>query len=136
MIIFYTTLIFAFDVTRPTRIEVVMSAIGSAGLLALGGGITNAVLVRLWASWRQIEGLLSRPLFFISGILFIPGVFPPSIRDILAWNPILHIIEWIREGYFPNYVSTVLDKQYLFGWIGVLLVFGMVGERLYRKKMR
>ncbi|MEP1332283.1 MAG: ABC transporter permease [Lentilitoribacter sp.] len=136
MIIFYSGLIVFLGVAPPSRIEQVIAAVGSAALFGLGIGVTNAVLLRLWSSWRQVEGILSRPMFFTSGILFIPTIFPPYIRDLLSWNPLIHVIEWIREGYYPNYHSVLLDKQYLYGWIGGLLVFGMVGERLYRKKVK
>lgn len=133
MIVFFGGLIAIGEAFFPAQLDEVMLAILVTALLGLGGGVTNAVIVRLWSTWRQLESILGKPLFFISGIFFIPSSFPPEIRDILAWNPLLHCIEWMREGYYPNYESIILDKGFVFMCIGILMVTGLGGERLYRK---
>jgi capsular polysaccharide transport system permease protein len=73
------------------------------------------------------------PLFFISGIFYIPSNLPQEAISILEWNPVLHLVEWMRMGYYPNYDSTVLDKTYPLGIAMILILFGLAGERFYRK---
>ncbi|MBA4783773.1 MAG: ABC transporter permease [Rhizobiales bacterium] len=135
MFLFFTALVLIGEGTIPARIDQVFLAILMSALLGLGGGVSNAVIFGLWPTWQQIEAIFSRPLFFMSGIFFIPSAFGPEVRAILQWNPLLHCIEWMREGYYPNYQSVLLDKPFLFACIGVLLMIGFGGERLYRKRL-
>lgn len=136
MVIFFGTLIATGLAEFPRHGDQVLMSIGATALLGTGAGMTNAVILRLWPTWKQIEGILSRPLFFISGIFYVPSHFPPSIKDILWWNPVLHCVEWIREGYYPHYQSTLLSKPYLFTVALILVLFGLGAERLYRKKRK
>ena len=132
---FFGALIIFIGAPVPRHIEQTMLAFFATILLGWSGGLNNAVLIVIWPTWQQIEGILARPLFFISGVFFIPASFPPEVRYWLAWNPILHAIEWFREGYYGSYNSVVLDKNYVLGWILVLLFTGFYGERIYRKKI-
>ncbi|MBO6920390.1 MAG: ABC transporter permease [Rhizobiaceae bacterium] len=133
LFVFFSALILIGLSEFPSHIHESTLAIVALSMLGIGAGMINAVIKALWSTWPQIEGIISRPLFFISGIFFIPTMFSSEIRYWLSWNPVLHVIEWFREGYYPNYESVVLDKGYLFLCIGILLLLGFGGERLYRK---
>ncbi len=134
VVVFFSIIIVGDDAPWPVHIEVCFTAFGSLSLLGLGAGATNAVIFRLWPTWKQLESIISRPLFFLSGIFYVPSEFPTHIVKILAWNPVLHGIEWFREGYYSNYNSIVLSKSYLLTCAMILLLLGFFGERLYRKK--
>ncbi|WP_417708337.1 ABC transporter permease [Roseibium aggregatum] len=134
IIVFYGVLIAAGSAFFPDRLDQVMSAIFATSLLGLGAGLTNAIIYRLWPTWKTLEGVVSRPLLFLSGVFYIPTRFSSDIQYMLSWNPILHCIEWVRTGYYPEYNSPVLDKSYLFMYILILLAVSFAGERLYRKK--
>ncbi len=134
MVLFFGTLIVAGLAQFPAYLDEVFLAVAAASLLGVGAGTTNAVILSLFRTWKQIESVLSKPLFFISGIFYIPSAFPPDIIWMLSWNPVLHVVEWMREGYYSNYNSVVLDKPYLLGFAAALLLAGFGGERLYRKK--
>ncbi|MEB0161216.1 hypothetical protein, partial [Pseudomonas sp. AH2 (2023)] len=58
----------------------------------------------------------------------------PEAVAVLKWNPVLHLVEWFREGFYKNYNSVVLDRSYHLGIALGLILAGMCGERLYRKK--
>lgn len=135
LLVFFLALILIGLSSFPTHIHECVLAVISLSMLGIGAGMLNSVIKALWSTWPQIEGIISRPMFFISGIFFIPTMFSSEIRYWLSWNPVLHIIEWFREGYYPNYESVVLDKGFLFTWIGILLILGFGGERLYRKRI-
>jgi capsular polysaccharide transport system permease protein len=134
IIVFFTMIIWGDDASTPVRVEQCATAFLVLSFLGLGAGTTNAVLFRLWPTWKQLESIISKPLFFLSGIFYVPSDFPTHIVKLLAWNPILHGIEWFREGYYGNYDSVVLSKSYLLTCTIILLLFGFFGERLYRKK--
>lgn len=134
-IIFFSGLILLGLAEAPRAPEQILLALLVTTLIGLGGGLVNAVIFGLWPTWQQIEGIFSRPLFFLSGIFFVPSLFSPEVRYFLSWNPLLHITEWVREGYYGYYQSLVLDKSYVISWAGLLVLIGFGAERLYRKKI-
>ncbi len=134
IILFFWLIIWGDEAPLPVRVEECASAFLVLTLLGLGAGTTNAVLFRLWPTWKQLESIISRPLFFLSAIFYVPDDFPTHVVKVLSWNPVLHGIEWFREGYYGNYHSSVLSKSYLITCVTILLVLGFFGERLYRKK--
>ncbi|WP_310618944.1 ABC transporter permease [Flexibacterium corallicola] len=135
MFVFFGALIGVGEGMFPKRFEVVTTALMCTALLGLGAGQVNAVIFRLWPTWKQVESIISRPMFFISGIFFLPTDFPPAVTYWLSWNPVLHCIEWMREGYYGYYESAVLDKPYLLVCTLILLLVGFAGDRLYQKKV-
>ncbi|MEI6890635.1 MAG: ABC transporter permease [Pontiella sp.] len=134
MLLFYSVLILCGLADVPRHPDQLLYAFGGIALLGFGFGIFNAVLLSRWESWQFVEQILNRPLFIISGIFYIPSRRPPEALAILKWNPVLHLIEWVRTGYYPNYDSMVLSRTYVLGWALVLILLGLAGERLYRKK--
>ena len=131
MIVFYGGLI-AFELADPPSYPAqALQAFFAIGFLAFGFGTINAVIVSVFKSWTHIEKVLTRPLFFISGIFYIPSLLPPEAIALLWWNPVLHLVEWIRESYYPNYESSVLDIRYPL-FVGLVLTFlGLFGERFF-----
>lgn len=106
----------------------------SIALLGLGIGIMNLFIISVWQTWRNIWKIVTRPLFFISGIFFVPSFLPEYVLDYLKWNPVLHLIEGVRTAYYANYDSRVLDYSYILILSFVLIVIGLLGERLLRHK--
>lgn len=134
MMLFYSGLI-AFGLAgAPARLDQLLLAFLATSLLGYGFGLLNAVILSLWESWSHVEKVLTKPLFFLSGIFYIPSMLPPEAVAILKWNPVLHLVEWFREGFYMNYNSVVLDRSYPLGIALGLILAGMCGERLYRKK--
>lgn len=132
-IIIYGGLIALDMATPPAHPEDVLFAFAVGSLLGTGLGLLNVMLLNCWDNWRRIVPILTKPLFFISGVFFVPDYLPPQIIEWLRWNPVLHAIEWTREGYYPGYESQVLDKTFLL-FTSLLLVFiGLAAERLTRR---
>lgn len=133
MTIFYAALIALDLASLPARPEEVILAFLATWLLGLGFGTLNAVIASLWDTWIQIEKILTRPLFFVSGIFYVPSQLPPQAREVLQWNPVLHLVEWFRHGFYPNYNSMLLDVWYPVGAGVAMLLAGLAGERLFRR---
>ncbi len=134
MAIFYATLIALGLAPLPSRPEHVILAFLATWLLGLGFGTLNAVIASMWDTWSQIEKILTRPMFFISGVFYVPSQLPPQAREILQWNPVLHLVEWFRHGFYPNYNSTIVDIWYPVGVGAAMLLLGLAGERLFRRE--
>ena len=134
MWIFYGALIFLGLANFPSYPIKLSLAFIVIALLGLGIGLINLFLISIWESWRFIWPIINRPMFFISGIFFIPSLLPDYALDYLKWNPILHMIEWVRSAYYPNYDSRVLDYVFVLTICSFFIVMGLLGERLLRRK--
>lgn len=134
MLVFYCVLIGVGLAGLPRHPDQLLFAFATTGLLGLGFGMANAVILSNWESWTFIEQILMRPLFIISGVFYVPSRLPPEAIAFLKWNPVLHLIEWFRAGYYPNYNSTVLSRSFVLSVACTLILLGLAGERLYRKK--
>lgn len=134
MCLFYGVLIFFGLAAFPSFPIDFCYAFIAIALLGLGVGLVNLSLTTLWESWRFVWQIINRPMFFISGIFFIPSLLPDYALDYLKWNPVLHLIEWIRSAYYPNYDSRVLDISFLLSLSFIFIVLGLFAERLLRHK--
>jgi capsular polysaccharide transport system permease protein len=113
-----------------------VAAILALFCIAFGTGMTIGILAEFFPALGNLLAVPNRLLYFVSGIFFLPDAMPPSVREILAWNPVLHGITLFREGYYWMYDSNILDIDYLFGWaIGSVLVAFTV-ERAFRRSIR
>ena len=77
-------------------------------LLAISG-LGLGLLLNLCRHYLPGIALLAMPVFrigfFCSGVVVVSEQFPERIRDILIWNPLLHIMQLLRGEYFVQYQS-------------------------------
>jgi capsular polysaccharide transport system permease protein len=104
-------------------------------LLGCGCGFLNAVINAFAKSWDKIWAQLTRLLYFCSGIFYVPGMMPEWIRDILAWNPLLHAVDWFRSSFFREYEPHWLDRSYLLTFAVVTLLAGLGLERGLQRRL-
>jgi capsular polysaccharide transport system permease protein len=83
----------------------------------------------------RIRATVLRPLFWISGIFYTANELPVDLRRIALYNPILHIIELVRDAWSQEYVSHDASAAYVIGWILVLFTAGLLLEQLVRRKV-
>lgn len=100
-----------------------------------GLGFVNAVMTVFFRSWEKAYTQLIRVLYFISGIFYVPGMMPDWARDLLAWNPLLHAIDWFRAGFFASYQPHWLDRSYLVILAILALLTGLGLQRGLRRKL-
>ncbi len=129
----FALLYFFGQAEMPARPEFMVEAFVMTVLFGTGVGMINAILKSAWTSWSNIESIITRPLFFISAVFYVPSYLPPAAISILKWNPVLHLVEWMRDGYYRGYDSAIFDPKYVIFIILVLFPVGLGGERLFRK---
>lgn len=105
-------------------------------LLGAGFGLVGAVIKLYLPSYSSFQGLLIRVLFFISGAFFVADTLPPAMRELLWYNPVLHLIEWVRSVFFYGFESQFYDPMYPILWLLCLGFLGLAGERATRSKLR
>jgi capsular polysaccharide transport system permease protein len=132
-IVFYSALILLGMAQLPHRPEHIVMAFMACAALGFGIGSINAILYQRFTAWQHVEKVFARPLFFLSGVFYIPSNMPPEAVAVIKWNPVLHVVEWVRTGYYANYDSQVLNHSYLLSFAAILVLIGLFWERISRK---
>ena len=105
------------------------AAVALMVLLGFGHGTLNAVDRQRTSSPGATSSRCWRGrLFMLSGVFFVPDRMPPQIIAYLAWNPVLHGVELMRYGYYPDYRSPTLECR-----VSVLLGAGVDRARAGRR---
>lgn len=102
---------------------------GSLGLVFCGlGQLSNFS--------DRARGPLMRPFFWVSGIFFTAQDLPLLYRDKALYNPVLHVVELVRAGWFPGYQDVYADIPYVLLWILGLSFVGLSLETFTRRKIQ
>ncbi|PCH75594.1 MAG: sugar ABC transporter permease [Rhodobacteraceae bacterium] len=104
----------------------IISAMGLVMLLGLGVGVLNCVLSGLFPLWAMIWSIITTPLFLASGIFFLYETLPPLARDILWYNPLIHIVGLMRTGFYPSYTAAYINIPYVLGIALICLALGLI----------
>jgi capsular polysaccharide transport system permease protein len=104
--------------------------------LGAGLGLVLCGLSTFSNAVERIVGPILRPLFWVSAVLFSSNSLPPSVLNLFLWNPILHAVEIVRNGWFPGYNARHVSPFYPLVWILALLFFGLTLERVARRRIQ
>ncbi|MCX7568052.1 ABC transporter permease [Sulfitobacter sp. F26169L] len=131
-------LIFTFILTwTQEAVSLDFGAIGLACLmivaLGVGIGLTNSFLNSMFPIWTTLWAVLNRPLFLISGIFFLVEPLPEKFRDILLYNPLVHIISTMRSGFYATYDAPYASPAYVFTCAIIPAALGMLLLHRYHK---
>lgn len=123
-VILFTGIVMVFDLHINLDLGMAAKAMGMAVALGLGVGSVNCVLFGFFPTWKNIWAVLTRPMFIVSGIFFLFETAPAKFQAILAWNPLVHIIAVMRQGFFGTYEPQFISYSYVLGVSGGLFVIG------------
>ena len=105
-------------------------ALGLAAVLGLGIGTLNCVLFGFFPTWKNVWGVLTRPLFILSGIFYVYETVPAKFQAVLWWNPLVHVIAVMRAGFYGTYHPQFVSYPYV---LGIGLATFLVGAYLLRR---
>ena len=129
-LVLYPTVILFFHVPVNLDLGAITVAFFLSSLLGLGIGTLNCVLFGFFPTWNNIWRVLTRPLFFLSGVLFLYESMPPVVQRVLWWNPVVHVISLMRSGFYSEYDPQFISYSYV---IGIALGSFLVGGYLLRR---
>jgi capsular polysaccharide transport system permease protein len=113
-----------------------VQACGLLWVLGIGVGLVLSVGGTLVPEIEKIVGFVFLPLYFASGVMFSPAMFPPAVQAWLLYNPILHGIELGRGAFFPGYhVVQGISLGYLAGFALGFLLLGLALHRRFAAKL-
>ena len=122
------------DQGAPLNVQPILLAFFLAIGLGLGIGLLNCWAFVRWPLWERVWIITSRPVFLISCVFFTFQGLPPTAKEVLWWNPVIHIVGLIRSGIYPVYNPAHVEPAYVLYLAGGSLLFGlwMVRRRGHR----
>jgi len=113
----------------------VLAVCPTLSMFGIGLGFALASISPLIPSTRQIvTAILGRPLFLASGLFYTAESLPPVVRDILLWNPVLHMIELGRSAYFVQFETQHGSWTYALSCATGTLAFGLLVHQAVRRR--
>lgn len=103
--------------------------------LGFGIGCLNCYLFTRYPVWQNIWGIVTAPLFLVSGVIFLYENLPPLAQQILWYNPLLHLTGMMRDGFYPVYTPTYISLSYVGVWILVPMVIGLMLLRQFNRDL-
>lgn len=112
-----------------------LTGLSLAAMLGFGIGAMNAFLFEFTPIWERIWSVLNRPLFILSGVLFLPEAVPMPYSDWLWFNPLAHVIGYVRAGLYPTYGAQFSNALFvviiaLLAMVTAMLFLGRHARRL------
>lgn len=94
------------------------------------------VITEMVPELKTIIRLLFLPLYLLSGVIIPLWLVPRSLLDLMLWNPLLHIIEQLREEAIDHYPHIdEINLEYPAAVSAVTLLCGLALYRARRLKL-
>ncbi len=131
--VIFTAILAFYDTRTILDLPRIVEAFVMVAVLSAGVGMTNCLLFAQFPVWQQIWSIINRPMFIISGIFFTFESIPQPYRDYLWYNPLVHVVGYMRSGFYPSYGAEYVSKIYVYGLGLGLTVLGLLFlKRYYR----
>lgn len=101
-------------------------------MMSTGLGLIFSVVLNYLPEARKFTQFMVRPLFFVSGIFFTADSIPTDYRDLLLYNPLLHVTEITRSCFYYTYPGHG-ELSYVAVWALCMLTAGLFLFRLNRR---
>lgn len=118
----------------PANLFGCLIAFAGMAMFALAFGLAYSFMETIAPGLQHFRGIIMIIMFISSGFSFLIDRMPLAIREIVSWNPLVHCLEWFREGFYYGYECRALDLPYLFTVTVVGLLIGLAAERALRFK--
>lgn len=101
-----------------------------------GVGVLFMLITDAYSDADKVLPLLTRPLFFISGVFFSIESVPREYWPLFLWNPIFHAIELARMAVAPGYIVQGVSMGYLALSAAVTLTLAMAFYQRRERRLR
>lgn len=114
----------------------IVTGFALASLLGAALGLVFMGLGQLSNVTERARGPLMRPFFWVSGLFFTVEAVPEQYRSLLLYNPVLHLVELVRAGLYPNYSDQYTNIPYVLLWVLGLGLVGLGLETVTRRRIQ
>lgn len=133
--IVYTGIMLVYETRVIIDIPRIALGFAMAAALGLGIGTLNCYFITAYPVWQRVWGIIMRPMFIISCVLFVFDTIPEQWRNYLWWNPLIHVIGMTRSGFYASYDAVYASPSYVFAVSGITFMLGMVLLRRSYKEL-
>ncbi|WP_410211976.1 ABC transporter permease [Aquirhabdus sp.] len=109
-------------------------------LLLTWFGVALAFVVGALSERTEVVDKIWHPfsyiLFPLSGSGFMVDWLPTSVQSFVLYLPMVHGIEYLREGYFGSAVKAHYDLQYMIIVCLCLTLFGLIQVRIVSRQVK
>ena len=113
----------------------IVEAVALTLLLALGIGMLTCYLSERFEIFNNIWNMFTTPLMLSSGVLYLYDGLPKFAKDVLWYNPLVHVIGMMRAGFYstyhPQYLSFMVPALYTM----IPLVLGLLLVRRHHRAL-
>eukprot|EP00913_Durusdinium_trenchii_P026877 g25212.t1 len=135
MFILFFAMIAAFQLSKfaiPYNPRAIVEFAVLVSAFSFGIGLINSFLTYLFPLWKFAWAMISRVQIFFSAVFYIPEYMPPQIKELVSYNPIMHLVSLFRIGFYPTYPTHLFSMTYIAGWACAALLIGLALERALR----
>ncbi|WP_426954486.1 ABC transporter permease [Muricoccus radiodurans] len=125
----------AFFEIVPDNMGLILLSMGLSFFLSHG---LSMMLAAASARWDGVERLVHPVTYLmmpLSGAFYALAWLPARFREILLWNPLVHVHEAIREGMFGDRLVSYFDLGYVTWCTLVVNLLGLAALRGARRKL-
>jgi len=119
----------------PVDLDRAVEAYLSVIVLAFGVGTLVGIAAMFLPIMITIWQLTLLCLYISSGTMFVASNFPDKYAYILAYNPMLQCVEWMRTAFYDSYSDKLIEPGYVLGLGVCTLLLGLIMERFLRRRM-
>lgn len=134
LMVFYiviTGIILIFELRLIYDPGAIVLSLAMTAAFTLGIGTLNCFLFMAFPAYEQVWSIANRPLFIVSGLFFLFESIPAFWRDILWYNPIIHMVSTMRAGFYGTYDASFVSPTYVFGISFACFALGLLLIRRY-----
>lgn len=129
------SILLLFETRTLLDVPQILLAVTMAAVLGLGIGCLNAYLVPTFPLWESFWGILTFPLFLVSGVFYIYEDLPPVGQQILWYNPLIHVTGQMRAAFYPTYDPAYVVPAYVFAFGLIPMVLGLMLLRRHHMRI-
>lgn len=103
-------------------------------VMGIGLGLLIETLSVVLQSLRLLVNVLTRFLYFTSGIFFTLSMIGRQTQEFLLYNPLLHLVETVRYSFDSTLVVPEVNLVYPLMWALSILFLGLASDRALRDR--
>ena len=134
-VIIMTCICIYFDYGAHLNYLAIANSLLMSSMLAIGVGTLNCFLSTYLPTWEKIWHILTRPAFLASGIFFVYGSMPEPLKSYLWYNPLIHVVGTMRQGFYPTYSADYVSSVYVYVLSIIFTTLGLLLLSLNYKKL-
>jgi capsular polysaccharide transport system permease protein len=124
-----------FDL-MPQDLPTALTGVYAAIFFGISLGVFTIILSAIFGIPGYLFMILTMVVLYLSSGVYMPKYgATEEARYWISMNPLVHIVEWVRSGYYEMHTGTELDKKYVLTLATLLLFGGLAGERLFRGRI-